>query len=240
MTPPPLTAGPDTVRRNTGIPVYRQVAALVSASIDEGRLRADDQLPSEGELARRYGVSRLTVRQALADLVREGRIRTVHGKGSFVARPPLRYVVSAAREASLTRAMAGRGHHVAQRPLHASIGTWPAMQRRLETRGQVLRIQQVRSVGEGPWSVTSTWVASSRFRCLAERWRGEASLYDVLAEQYGVRMRGRNRSFAAVPANGADALHLVVAIGSARARRRRAQRRRRRPPGCLRRAPLPR
>jgi GntR family transcriptional regulator len=59
------------------------------ADILEGRLRAHDRLPSEHQLVQRSGVSRITVRQALADLVAQGLIVKVQGKGAFVAPRPV-------------------------------------------------------------------------------------------------------------------------------------------------------
>ena len=67
----------------------RQVAEKIRSAILEGRLKVDDRLPSEEELARRFGVSRPTVREALKVLAAQNLIRSRRGPsgGNFVSQP---------------------------------------------------------------------------------------------------------------------------------------------------------
>lgn len=69
------------------VPLYQQLKEALAAQIKGGSLQADERLPSEKELCAMYNVSRITVRQALAELAREGLIYRTHGKGTFVAKP---------------------------------------------------------------------------------------------------------------------------------------------------------
>ncbi len=71
----------------TGLP--RQVADLIRTAILEGRLKVDERLPTEEELAQRFGISRPTVREALKVLAAQNLIRARRGPtgGTFVARP---------------------------------------------------------------------------------------------------------------------------------------------------------
>jgi GntR family transcriptional regulator len=64
---------------------YVQVADHVAGRIERGELRSGDRLPPERELATDYGVSYDTIRRAAEVLRERGLIRTVHGKGTFVA-----------------------------------------------------------------------------------------------------------------------------------------------------------
>jgi GntR family transcriptional regulator of arabinose operon len=66
------------------LPLHRQLADVLRSGIEEGLYQAGQPLPSEPELAVRYGVSRQTVRQALGTLAAEHRIRRIQGKGTFV------------------------------------------------------------------------------------------------------------------------------------------------------------
>lgn len=63
---------------------HQEVASVLAAEIRSGRVRPGGRLPSEMALARRFAVSRATVRGALADLNEAGLIATRNGKGSFV------------------------------------------------------------------------------------------------------------------------------------------------------------
>lgn len=66
------------------LPRYRQIAAELRAAMEAGRLASGSALPSEADLVARHGVSRATVRQALALLELEGLVRTYPGRGRFV------------------------------------------------------------------------------------------------------------------------------------------------------------
>ncbi len=68
-------------------PLYYQLQLDLRRLIEGGRLRPGDAVPSESELQRRYRVSRITVRRALAELEREGLVEARQGVGTFVADP---------------------------------------------------------------------------------------------------------------------------------------------------------
>src|ERR1039457_5146620 len=88
------------------LPKYYQVKRELlelTATLDAG-----SPVPPERELARSYGTSRTTVRQALAELVVEGRLRRLQGKGTFVAKPK---VAQALELASYTEATRAHGLH---------------------------------------------------------------------------------------------------------------------------------
>ena len=85
----------------------KQIAQQIRQAIVEGRLRADDRLPGEEELAARYGVSRPTIREALKRLAAQNLIRSRRGPagGTFVNRPNQEEL----RDALTTAAMLGVG-----------------------------------------------------------------------------------------------------------------------------------
>jgi GntR family transcriptional regulator len=79
-------SGPGLDRRSS-VPLYYQLQELLHQQIASGRFGVGDPLPSEGELCRLFGVSRIVVRQALQVLVDDGEIVRMQGKGTFVAEP---------------------------------------------------------------------------------------------------------------------------------------------------------
>ncbi len=105
------------------IPFYHQVYLDVRAMIDDGHWPAGHQLPPERELARQYGVSLITVRRALDELTREGRVERTRGRGTFVLAPridrdldePMSFT-----EEMQTRGLDPRTRVVAARPERAS------------------------------------------------------------------------------------------------------------------------
>lgn len=70
-------------------PLYLQIAQRLAADISSARLAPGARVPSEAELMQMFGVSRVTVRQALLLLARNGQVVARRGKGTFVSRPAL-------------------------------------------------------------------------------------------------------------------------------------------------------
>ena len=79
-------------------PAHAQIEAALSTAIERGRLRPGDRLPAERELADRFGVSRMTLRQALGRLEQQGRLVRHQGRygGTFVAEPKLELIGTSA------------------------------------------------------------------------------------------------------------------------------------------------
>ena len=69
------------------IPLHHQVFRDLKSALDAEEWKAGDRMPTERELAERYGCSLITVRHALGELVREGRIERTRGRGTFVLPP---------------------------------------------------------------------------------------------------------------------------------------------------------
>jgi DNA-binding GntR family transcriptional regulator len=72
-------------QRNSPVPMQTQIARWLEELIASGRLGAGDRLPAESVLVERLGVSRVTLRLAVDDLVARGLVTRSHGKGSFVS-----------------------------------------------------------------------------------------------------------------------------------------------------------
>lgn len=73
-----------TLYRNTMKPLYKQLKDALKQSISKGMYKPDDTLPGERQLMEIYGVSRMTVRQAIAELVSEGVLYRKQGSGTYV------------------------------------------------------------------------------------------------------------------------------------------------------------
>ncbi len=74
-----------TLRTNKPVPLYQRVKDYISAQIDSGAWSEGHRVPSENELVRVLGASRMTVNRALRELTTAGRIRRIQGVGTFVA-----------------------------------------------------------------------------------------------------------------------------------------------------------
>src|SRR5260370_42424329 len=166
MTVSPLSAddglddnhGPaDALRLPKYYQVKRQLLDLTAA------MEAGSPVPPERELARHYGTSRTTVRQALAELVVEGRLLRMQGKGTFVAKPK---VAQSLELASYTEGMRAHGLHpqtkildigyvTTDEPLAELLGIRPG--------GRALRIHRLRLRDGQPISIHTSHPPPPRF-----------------------------------------------------------------------------
>lgn len=94
-------------------PLYVQIKEALRQRILDGTYQPHQKLPSESELTRRFGVSRITIRQALRDLHNEGLIFSSQGKGSFVSKP--KAVQNVRRLEGFGEAMAAQGYEATAR-----------------------------------------------------------------------------------------------------------------------------
>jgi GntR family transcriptional regulator len=99
------------------IPLHHQVYLDLQARLDAAEWKPGDRLPTERDLAERYGCSLITVRRALAELVHDGRLVRTRGRGTFVLAP--RIDVDFAGSLSFTEEMQTRGLDPATRLIAA-------------------------------------------------------------------------------------------------------------------------
>lgn len=95
------------------VPLYSQLKEILRTRILDGSYPPLSRMPSEAELGKAFDVSRITVRQALGDLQKEGLIFKIHGKGTFVAKPKAFQNVSTLQ--GLGESMSQRGYEVINR-----------------------------------------------------------------------------------------------------------------------------
>ncbi|MFK3798990.1 MULTISPECIES: GntR family transcriptional regulator [unclassified Pseudomonas] len=143
----------------SSVPLHSQLRDLLRSRILDGEYAPDSQMPSESELGAMFKVSRITVRQALGDLQKEGLIFKIHGKGTFVSKPKTFQNVSTLK--GLAESMTGRGYEVINRL--RSFRFVPADKRVAErlnvAEGEsVAQIRRVRLINREPVSLEVTWL----------------------------------------------------------------------------------
>ncbi|MDA7025075.1 GntR family transcriptional regulator [Bacillus sp. CLL-7-23] len=77
------------IKKDSHIPIYYQIETEIKKLVESANLKPGDLIPSEREFAEKYGVSRMTVRQAVNNLVNEGILVRQRGKGTFIAKPKI-------------------------------------------------------------------------------------------------------------------------------------------------------
>ena len=75
------------INPNSAVPLYKQIANVIAQDIKDGKYNYGDRLPSELTLKDTFGVSRITIRAAISELMEEGLLVRSQGKGTFIAQP---------------------------------------------------------------------------------------------------------------------------------------------------------
>lgn len=84
--PPAPSGGEEKIDKQSYVPAYVQLAAILRQRISSGIYPPGSRLPSEASLSKNFGMSSMTARQAVGVLVEEGLVRRVQGSGTFVQR----------------------------------------------------------------------------------------------------------------------------------------------------------
>ena len=171
-------------------------------------------LPSERELASRYGVARMTVRSELDRLTSEGMTYRVHGSGTFVAAPK---VAQAMALTSFSEDMTARGLRPGSVVLgQAVVPASSVTASRLEIAPQapVVRIERVRTADEEPMAVEDAFLPAARFGGLQDADLSAGSLFAELEAGWGVRLGAARQRVTAVILDGDEAALLGVPRGA--------------------------
>lgn len=195
--------------------LYSRIREELRARIASGAWQPHDRLPSESELMGLYGVSRITVRQALSDLQKERVIFKVAGKGSFVS--PTKPFQELGRLQGFAEAMGALGHDTYNRVL--AVSTVPATeevaQRLLLTAGApVTEIHRVRHVGSQPVSLDLTWLPLALGQRVAREDLAVRDIFGILEADCGAPLGHADLVIDALLADAEQAALLGVERGS--------------------------
>jgi GntR family transcriptional regulator len=175
------------LRREGPLPLYYQLKTVLLREIKGGRWQPDAQLPTESELARRFGVSKITVRQALRELVGDGLIRREQGRGTFVERR--RFQQGPRELTSFTDEIRSHGLVPASRVLEQGESAAPpavATALSIAQDARVFRLRRLRLANREPMGVQTAYIPLDLVPGIAEITFAGASLYDVLESRYGL------------------------------------------------------
>jgi GntR family transcriptional regulator len=201
--------------RESPVPLYYQLAAAIRERIRSGSLAPGEQLPAERDLAERAGISRMTARQALADLARGGDVVARHGVGTFVAEPKLTH--DALHLLGFSEEMGRSGGVVRSRVLEQDVGIPPpaiAAALDLGDGEETVRIVRLRSAGETPLLLETSLVPRACCPGLEREDLERQSLYAVLELRYGFRPRAARQTIEAMTASAFEGDLLDIPEGA--------------------------
>jgi len=202
------SAAPQPAREPKYYTVKRHLLEIIDS------LEPGSAVPTERVLSAELGTSRTTVRQALLDLVAEGRLVRRQGSGTYVAEPKMTWPLHLT---SFTEQAAANGFTASTQLISAGrIRADDDIARRLavDVGASVFRIERLRLADERPMAVEMAHLSAARFPQLTRRIRRQQSLYVVLANVYGVVPVSAEESIETAPASPREAALLHTDTGT--------------------------
>lgn len=207
---------PTKIDRSSPVPFYFQLKKVLAEEITSGRWAPGEQVPSEPSICTHFEVSRTTVRQALAELRSEGRIRKEKGRGTFIAHPRSTSWLLQSSHGFFDEASAA-GSTVTSRVLRREVAPLPAwatdaLQLLAGARGVVL--ERLRWVDDELVMYVITYLPPWLEATVMSAELESGSLYRTLEEKEGLIVTGGRRVVEAVVARDDLARQLEVESGA--------------------------
>ncbi len=195
----PSTAPPVTPLPGGRAPLYSRLRQAIRDRVTTGEWRPGDQIPTIRQLGELYGVSRITVVQALDTLAHEGVLIRWQGKGIFVSQP--RAAEPRIPLLSFTEETVARGATPSSRTLRLRLEqATPGLQARLDLNPHegVVLLERLRLVNGSPLALQQAYLPRHIVPNLLDRTEPIESLYQVLADTYGVLPTSASETYAAI------------------------------------------
>ena len=207
---------PATTHSPTFSPLYQQIRALITRSLESGEWKPGDIIPSESELAERFGVSQGTVRKAIDELAAENLLVRRQGKGTFVSthdgpRSFFRFLRLASNEGELLRLQS-----IPLECWRAKAGADVARTLALEPGAPINIVRRLMRFGDEPAVYDEIYLPGELFPDLSLDILNSVavSMYSLFESRYSVRIIRAEERLRAVSADRVSAELLQVAEGS--------------------------
>ena len=201
--------------QSSTVPLYTQIKEALRAKIIDGTYVAHQRLPSESEMIAAFGVSRITVRQAMNDLQKEGLLFKVHGKGTFVAMPNVSQELTHLQGFGEAMRLLGHETHSDVFGLTTVKGSTIACHKLgIPEDTSVVEIKRVRYLNREPVSIDYSWVRQEIGTRLSKQNLREKDLFSLLENQLGQPLHSADVEIDAAAASDDIAARLQVKAGS--------------------------
>jgi GntR family transcriptional regulator len=215
-TAPAAASAPALAPSPTFSPLYQQIKALITQSLQSGEWKPGELIPSEVELAGRYKVSQGTVRKAIDELSAEHLVVRRQGKGTFVAshneaRAHFRFLKLMPEEGSPSQP---DHQYLDVKRIRAAAEVARLLD--LKSGDAVVYIKRLMSFGGAPTILEELWLPGQLFKGLTMERLAEyrGPMYGLFESEFGTRMIRATEKIRAVAADEGSAALLKVSEGT--------------------------
>lgn len=212
VTNPRQTPG---LRKELGVPLYHQIQHLLRYRIHSGQYSPGTQIPSEHELSTELTVSRVTLREALRELVRENLLVKIQGKGTFVTSnppkrlAPVRYTGFLEELQERVRKLRVTDVEIAQVPATTEVKA--ALQLDAAT-SQLTMIRRLRLIDDEPFSYTQNYLPTEIGARIRQKDLYSMPLLKILQEDLKIPIIRARETIEAAPADPDTATRLGIPV----------------------------
>lgn len=202
------------IKKNSPVPIYYQIEELIKDLIEKGELKPGDALPAEREYAEKYQISRMTVRQAFTQLVNDGYLYRLQGKGTFVAERKLEQPLQGLT--SFTEDMKERGLEPGSQLIHFEVmpaTSQIAHQLSIPEYGPVYEIKRIRLADNIPMALETNYISANLIKGLTEQIVNK-SLYEYIEGQMDLKIDHASQVIESSIANEVEAKYLKIQMGA--------------------------
>lgn len=197
------------------LPKYYRLKESIRGIIEDRQLGEGDLIPSERELCEAHGVSRMTARQAVNELVNEGVLYREQGRGTFVAGAKLQH--ETARLTSFTQDMQERGMTASSKVLGVDVegaSTTVARLLGVDPEEQIIRLTRVRNAEGIPMALETSHLLYEVGKDILDVDLSQSSLYQELRKK-GLEITSAEQKYEATLLDENEAIHLGIPAGRA-------------------------
>ena len=201
---------------NPQLPLYAQLKGTLTEAITCGDLKPGDQLPSQRALCETYGMSHMTVRRAISEMINEGVIYAIPGKGIYVAAQ--KQDAEAGPLVGFTEDMARRGMTASSKMLAAEIvgaSTLLAQALSVPVCAPLVYLRRLRLADGEPMALQTGYLPHPLCPGLLEHDLEHHSLFSVLRNVYGLHLASSTTAIEAAPTDKEQAALLGLPFPSA-------------------------
>lgn len=168
-------------------PLYVQLKQAITEDINRNIYQPGEKLPNEAELCEQYSVSRITVRKALLELVEEGYLERLQGKGTFVKRPKFKRELVSVKGYSEHMVSTGRTPHHKIISYHVKeVSKGVAEKLNIPEKSSVLELTRILYNGKRPLSYEISTYSMEQYPNLDQYIQEGISMHKILDKEYGV------------------------------------------------------
>ncbi|UAL48946.1 GntR family transcriptional regulator [Sutcliffiella horikoshii] len=176
------------IDKTSPIPIYYQLESYIKNQIEAGFILPGKNIPSEREYAESYGISRMTVRQAINSLVNEGLLYRKKGSGTFVSEKKIEQPLQGLT--SFTEDMKKRGMTPTSKLIHFEVipaNSFIANELKISEYAPVYEIKRIRLADGEPMALETNYLSANLVKGLTEE-EVKASIYSYVEEKLGLRI----------------------------------------------------